>query len=140
MRVVDFTHVIRREMPVYPGTPQPRLEPAGTYARDGFRATQLTIDSHTGTHMDAPAHLFPAGATLDALPPECFLGMALVVSCAGAGEGSVLHVDRLAPVRDAADRAGSRHACPCGQYAASGHASHLGVCAMQTSRPNCTIR
>ena len=40
MRVVDFTHVIRREMPVYPGTPQPRLEPAGTYARDGFRATQ----------------------------------------------------------------------------------------------------
>ena len=30
MRVVDFTHVIRREMPVYPGTPQPRLEPAGT--------------------------------------------------------------------------------------------------------------
>lgn len=105
MRVVDFTHVIRREMPVYPGTPQPRLEPAGTYARDGFRATQLTIDSHTGTHMDAPAHLFPAGATLDALPPECFLGMALVVSCAGAGEGSVLHMDRLAPVRDAADRA-----------------------------------
>ena len=105
MRVLDFTHIIRREMPVYPGTPRPELEPAGTYQRDGFRATQLTLDSHTGTHMDAPAHLFPAGLTLDALPPERFLGTALVISCDGAGEGSVLHMDRLEPVCKAADRA-----------------------------------
>ena len=103
MRVVDFTHVLRREMPVYPGTPLPELTVASTWERDGFHETRLTLQSHTGTHMDAPAHLFPAGATLDALPPARFAGTALVVPCAGAG--AVLHMDLLAPVKDAADRA-----------------------------------
>ena len=103
MRVVDFTHVLRREMPVYPGTPLPELAVASTWERDGFHETRLTLHSHTGTHMDAPAHLFPAGATLDALPPARFAGTALVVPCAGAG--AVLHMDLLAPVKDAADRA-----------------------------------
>ena len=103
MRVVDFTHVLRREMPVYPGTPLPELTVASTWERDGFHETHLALHSHTGTHMDAPAHLFPAGATLDALPPARFAGTALVVPCAGAG--AVLHMDLLAPVKDAADRA-----------------------------------
>ena len=103
MRVVDFTHVLRREMPVYPGTPLPELTVASTWERDGFHETRLTLHSHTGSHMDAPAHLFPAGATLDALPPARFAGTALVVPCAGAG--AVLHMDLLAPVKDAADRA-----------------------------------
>lgn len=103
MRVVDFTHVLRREMPVYPGTPLPELAVASNWERDGFHETRLTLHSHTGTHMDAPAHLFPAGATLDALPPARFAGTALVVPCAGAG--AVLHMDLLAPVKDAADRA-----------------------------------
>lgn len=103
MRVVDFTHVLQREMPVYPGTPLPELAVASNWERDGFHETRLTLHSHTGTHMDAPAHLFPAGATLDALPPARFAGTALVVPCAGAG--AVLHMDLLAPVKDAADRA-----------------------------------
>lgn len=103
MRVVDFTHVLQREMPVYPGTPLPELAVASNWERDGFHETRLTLHSHTGTHMDAPAHLFPAGATLDALPPARFVGTALVVPCAGAG--AVLHMDLLAPVKDAADRA-----------------------------------
>ena len=103
MRVVDFTHVLRREMPVYPGTPLPELAVASNWERDGFHETRLTLHSHTGTHMDAPAHLFPAGATLDALPPERFAGTALVVPCGGAG--AVLHMDLLAPVKAAADRA-----------------------------------
>ena len=95
MRVVDFTHVIRREMPVYPGTPQPRLEPAGTYARDGFRATQLTIDSHTGTHMDPPAHLFAGRTTLDAFPVSQFVGKAVVIDCTDLSEGGRITMDHI---------------------------------------------
>lgn len=41
MRVVDFTHVLRREMPVYPGTPLPELTVASTWERDGFHETRL---------------------------------------------------------------------------------------------------
>ena len=103
MRVVDLTHVIRREMPVYPGTPLPELAAASTWERDGFHETRLTLYSHIGTHMDAPAHLLPSGATLDTLPPERFVGTALVIPCGGAGP--VLHMDALASLRAAADRA-----------------------------------
>lgn len=37
MKVIDLTHVINTEMPVYPGTEPPGFEPANTYERDGFK-------------------------------------------------------------------------------------------------------
>jgi len=37
MKVIDLTHVISPDMPVYPGTEGPRLEEANTYERDGFK-------------------------------------------------------------------------------------------------------
>ena len=83
MRVVDFTHVLRREMPVYPGTPLPELAVASTWERDGFHETRLALHSHTGTHMDAPAHMLPDGATLDSYAPEKLAGAAVVVDCRG---------------------------------------------------------
>lgn len=105
MRVLDFTHRIEPDMPVYPGTEPPRLSPANTYEKDGFRETLLSLYSHTGTHMDAPAHLFAHQPTLDALPAAQFVGPALVVDCSDAAAGAVLTMERLAPVRQLADRA-----------------------------------
>lgn len=105
MRVMDFTHRIEPEMPVYPGTEPPRMAPANTYEKDGFRETLLTMYSHTGTHMDAPAHLFADQPTLDALPAAQFVGPALVVDCTDATAGTVLTMERLAPMRQMADRA-----------------------------------
>lgn len=105
MRVVDFTHVIEPSMPVYPGTEPPRLKAANTYEEDGFRETRLEMFSHTGTHMDAPAHIFPGRPPLDALPAEQFVGRALVIDCSDADAGEILGMDRLAAVREKADRA-----------------------------------
>ena len=74
MKVIDLTHTITEDMPVYPGTEQPRLTPANSYDKDGFRETLIRMYSHTGTHIDPPAHIFPEGRTLDSFPPEQFLG------------------------------------------------------------------
>ena len=62
MKVIDLTHTIRADMPVYPGTEPPKFEPANSYEKDGFQETLLSMFTHTGTHMDPPAHLF-AGRT-----------------------------------------------------------------------------
>jgi len=70
MRVIDLTHVIESSMPVYPGTEPPTFEPANTYEKDGFKETRISMFTHTGTHMDPPAHLFRNRATLDAFPPD----------------------------------------------------------------------
>ncbi|MFR5405464.1 MAG: cyclase family protein [Oscillibacter sp.] len=74
--IIDLTHTITPEMPMYPGSAAPSIKPTGSLTRDGFRETQLTIASHTGTHMDAPVpHASPGlhaggAARLPVLRPE----------------------------------------------------------------------
>ena len=68
MKVIDLTHTIREDMPVYPGTETPRLETANTYEKDFFKETKMTMYTHTGTHVDPPAHIFAGRTTLDQFP------------------------------------------------------------------------
>lgn len=81
MKVYDLTHTIQNDMPVYPGTEQPKLTTACTIEAVGYRETLLHMFSHTGTHMDAPAHMLLDGAALDSYPGEKFAGTAVVVDC-----------------------------------------------------------
>ena len=97
MKVIDLTHVIENGMPVYPGTQPPTLEPANTYEKDGFKETRISMFTHTGTHMDPPAHIFSGRTPLDAFPPDQFIGKALVIDCASLGEGEPITADRLLP-------------------------------------------
>ena len=83
MTVHDLTHTIRNDMPVYPGTEQPRLTTACTIDDCGYRETLLHMFSHTGTHMDAPAHMLRGGAPLDSYDAARFTGRAVVVDCRG---------------------------------------------------------
>lgn len=81
MKAIDLTHVISEDMPVYPGTEGPVFAPANTYEKDGFKETRMTMFTHTGTHMDPPAHLFAGKTTLDRFPVTQFIGRALVIDC-----------------------------------------------------------
>ena len=81
MKVIDLTHTIRENMPVYPGTEPPKLSPTSSYESDGFKETLLQMYTHTGTHMDPPAHIFSGRTTLDEFPVDQFIGKALVIDC-----------------------------------------------------------
>ncbi|MEA4823441.1 MAG: cyclase family protein [Clostridiaceae bacterium] len=89
MRAVDLTQTIHNGMPVYPGTVPPRLDSASSFERDGYRETALSLWSHVGTHMDAPAHLFADGTTLDRIPVSRFCGRAAMLDCRGVGQGGI---------------------------------------------------
>ena len=95
MKVIDLTHTISEDMPVYPGTEPPKLQQANTYEVDGFKETLMSMYSHTGTHMDPPNHLFADRTTLDAFPAEQFVGKALVIDCRDLGEGDTITIDRI---------------------------------------------
>ena len=105
MRVIDLTHKIKENMPVYPGTEPPRLDPANSYERDGFKETRISMFSHTGTHMDPPAHLFPNRTTLDQFPPEQFIGKAVVIDCRDLQEGQPITMAQIRQAGELADRA-----------------------------------
>lgn len=95
MKVIDLTHTISEDMPVYPGTEPPKLEQANTYEKDGFKETLMTMYSHTGTHMDPPAHLFAGRTTLDQFPVSQFVGKALVIDCRDLSEGDTITMERI---------------------------------------------
>ena len=105
MKVIDLTHTIRANMPVYPGTEPPVLTPANTYEQDGFKETRLTMFTHTGTHADPPAHLFPGRTTLDQFPAEQFIGKALVIDCRGLKPGAAITIDCLRRYGDLVEQA-----------------------------------
>jgi arylformamidase len=49
---------------------------------------EVSGTTHAGTHADAPIHIDPAGASIDALPLDAFAGPAMLVDVAG-GQGLV---------------------------------------------------
>ncbi len=81
--IVDLTHGISPDMPVFPGTEAPRLDDAYTIERNGFAEKMLHLVSHTGTHIDAPGHILPGAVRLDAMGVDRFLGPGLVLDVAG---------------------------------------------------------
>ena len=105
MKVLDLTHRIRPDMPVYPGTEQPRFIPANSYEKDGFRETLLQMYTHTGTHMDPPAHLFADRTTLDQFPIDQFIGKALVIDCRGLPEGAAIPMEAVRRYGEKAEQA-----------------------------------
>ena len=105
MKIIDLTHTMSREMPVYPGTEKPKFDPANTYERDGFKETRISMFSHTGTHMDPPAHLFPGRTTLDAFDASQFVGRACVIDCTDLGAGGRITMNHIGRNRENADQA-----------------------------------
>ncbi|ADO84236.1 cyclase family protein [Ilyobacter polytropus] len=83
MKIVDLTHEIRENMPVFPGSECPKFESIGILEKDGFEEKKITIYSHTGTHMDAPKHIIPYGKGLDEFSADKFLGKGVVVDARG---------------------------------------------------------
>jgi arylformamidase len=71
------------DMPVYPGKGQPVIRPAATIDKNGYREMFLQLDGHTGTHIDAPAHMLPDGRMLDDFPASKFTGKAVVIHVPG---------------------------------------------------------
>lgn len=95
MKVIDLTHTLTETMPVYPGIEPPSLKQSNSYEKDGFRETYIQFFSHTGTHVDPPAHLYAEGRTLDGFPPEQFIGRALAIDCRSLCEGEAITMGQL---------------------------------------------
>ncbi len=66
-------------VPTWPGDPQVAIEPTLLIDRDGAQVSQLALGSHSGTHVDAPAHLVVGGKGVGELDVTALMGPALVV-------------------------------------------------------------
>lgn len=72
-------------MLVYPGDPEVRMSPVSAAGDGGAAVSALHLGTHTGTHVDPPAHLYHGAATVDALPLDVLVGPCVVVHLPGDG-------------------------------------------------------
>ena len=90
MKIIDLSHTIAKTTPVFPGSEKPQLATVASYEKDGYRETLIRMYSHTGTHIDPPAHVYEKGLTLDALPLTQFIGQAIVIDCRHVKPGELI--------------------------------------------------
>lgn len=63
-------HVLNEDASIFPGDPKTRIRIAATVAKDGYLVEAITLGSHTGTHLDAPAHFIEDGRAVDELSAD----------------------------------------------------------------------
>ncbi|KAJ7072782.1 hypothetical protein C8F01DRAFT_260759 [Mycena amicta] len=78
-KIIDLSHALHPNMQTYPGDPPFVSSCATSIARDGYAVTALSLSSHTGTHIDAPAHFVDGGRTVEQLALTELIGRAVVV-------------------------------------------------------------
>lgn len=78
MKIFDITVPIKNGMTVWPGQPVVDIHPLQTVNMNGSMVSSIHLTSHTGTHVDAPAHFLDGGETVDLISPHVFIGTARV--------------------------------------------------------------
>ncbi|MBI3079289.1 MAG: cyclase family protein [Deltaproteobacteria bacterium] len=79
MRFIDLTQPWSVHTPPWPYFPNPQVELFHSHHRDRVYSLIVKTAMHTGTHMDAPSHLWPTGWNLDQIPLERHYGTGLVI-------------------------------------------------------------
>ncbi|HPU85165.1 MAG TPA: cyclase family protein [Candidatus Latescibacteria bacterium] len=92
--IFDVTRTLGLDAPPFPGDPAFERE---AKEHGGVTISRLTMSSHSGTHLDAPAHVFAGGKTLDEYPPERFFVSAQVVEVKSRRVITAADVDALRP-------------------------------------------
>ncbi len=105
MKILDLTHTITNDMTIFPGGKQPENQVICNVKEDGYKVTQININSHNGTHMDAPAHVLENGITLDKLDVINFVGMAALIDCSDLDEGNIIEYDYIEKNKEIIEKA-----------------------------------
>lgn len=80
MVVHDVSLTLREGIPSWPGDPTFRLERVAALDRgDPANVSRLTLGTHTGTHVDAPAHFLATGGGADTLSLDTLIGPCTVI-------------------------------------------------------------
>ncbi len=79
IKIIDITRELNSDTQVYEGDPHVRLEQFFTVENYGYAVSKLTMGSHSGTHIDAPAHVVVGGKTTKEIPLSTLVGDAVLV-------------------------------------------------------------
>lgn len=100
----DISLPLDAELPTWPDSPGLRTTWRTAIANGAVaNVTQLSMDVHTGTHIDAPRHFLDDGATVDELGLAPFVGPAVVLDT-GRAEALTAEVLGAASIPEGTER------------------------------------
>lgn len=86
MKFIDISMKVEEGMIYYPGNPEPEIEKYREIPEDSTTESKICIGSHTGSHVDAPAHVFQDGEKVSELELENFYGNCQVLDLSDHGK------------------------------------------------------
>ena len=79
-KIIDISLLIHPNMPVWEGDEKPKLHTNQSVCDEGvIQTTQINMNVHTGTHIDAPRHFLPEGNVANEIDLEVLIGECQVV-------------------------------------------------------------
>ncbi|MFC3995923.1 cyclase family protein [Nocardiopsis sediminis] len=98
--VTDLTHTLSPDFPIfYPLADPPSYEPHHVIGEEGFNTLIMTLDEHSGTHIDAPAHFKDGqGPYVDEIEPNQLIAPLRVIRIADRAaedDNTLLNVDDI---------------------------------------------
>ena len=93
VKTIDLTMPFDSKVPMYPGSPAPKIRQWSKISEDGFNENKLEFGSHTGTHIDAPYHMLEDGKKLDDFSIGSYIGKAIVIDAQKKNEKNEIIAD-----------------------------------------------
>ncbi len=78
---MDISYQLSEDMIYWPQDPVPPDVKSNSQTSEvgTITMTQMTINTHHGTHVDTPRHFFPDGTTIDKMPLDAIMGPVRVI-------------------------------------------------------------
>lgn len=81
--MIDISLPLDRKLITYPGDAGLELYDYYTHEKDGVHITRILMETHTGTHIDAPFHALKNGPGMSSIPLENLIGPCTVAEAKG---------------------------------------------------------
>lgn len=81
--MIDISLPLDGNLITYPGDARLELYDYYTHKKNGVQITRLLMETHTGTHIDAPFHAMEEGGKLGSVPLTKLMGPATVINVSG---------------------------------------------------------
>ncbi len=101
MKIIDLSHKITDNNPVFPGDPQVKFKSHHTHESIGYKVTAIEMGTHTATHIDVPVHKLPDTDTVDKISLSRTMGKAYIADFTGLKSKQEITADNLAKLEDA---------------------------------------
>lgn len=95
LNIYDLSQPIYHQCPGWPDYTPPVILREYNSSIHGFNAETITMNTHTGTHIDVPFHFFNDNKTVDQFPIETFAGLSLFLDFRNLTPGEAITAKHL---------------------------------------------